>query len=195
MIEVKGTETRSFYFPASKPVAFSFYNSLPRIIPFLPRIFLVDTADEQHHRVVYRSVELNAYHVEIYCDLQVNPDEKNNVLYIQGYDGRQHYAPVKTKVGLTQVIGTGDFTITSRFYEEGEQTKIDYSLTLYSQIHRPFGLNFMPTAVLSNIVRRIVNYRIKEIVDHFVVASAEAYPQWAEANHTTSPTSPSPFVP
>jgi hypothetical protein len=178
MIEVKGTETRSFYFPAPIEEAFFFYNSLPRIVPFLPRIFLIDTADERHHRVVYRSVELNAYHVEIYCDLEVNPDERNNVLYIQGYDGRPHYPPVKTKVGLTEVIGMGDFEITSRFYEAGQRTKIDYSLTLHSEIHRPFGLNFMPTAVLSNIVMRIVNYRIKEIVDHFVVASTKAYPKW-----------------
>ncbi len=185
MIEVNGTETRSFYFPASKQDAFAFYNSLPRIVPFLPRIALIDTADERHHRVVYRSVELNAYHVQIYCDLQVNPDEENNVLYIQGYDGREHYPTIKTKVGLTEVIGTGDFKITSRFYEQGDKTKIDYSLTLYSAIHRPFGLNFMPTAVLSNIVGRIVNYRIKEIVDHFVTSSIAAYPQWAATAHSS----------
>lgn len=178
LIYVSGSARRSFSFPASRPVAFEFYSSLARIVPFLPRIHLVASAGDEIYRVAYRSVELGTYKVDIPCDLQVKLDYSQYVLHASPCN-IDLFPAVNIQSGFTSTSGKGEFTIISRFYENtATQTNIDYTLTLSSHLPRPTGLSIVPGAVMDGIVQRIVQMRITEIVDHFISASISAFDKW-----------------
>lgn len=188
-IEIFGAAKRSFTFPAPRPVAYEFYSFMPRIVPFLPRIELVATADNNLYRVAYRSLELNAYSVFIPCDLQVQVDETAELLQIDHVDTKI-FPAVKPYASLRAAEAQGKFHIRSHFKDDGaNQTRIDYELGLSSTLAKPLGLALVPTSVMVSIVERIVDIRINEIVDAFIVRSLAAYPAWL-AEHPQSPNLP-----
>ena len=181
MIDVFGAAERSFTIPAPRAVAYEFYSSLPRIVPFLPRIEMVGKGSETIYRVAYRSLELNAYSVFIPCDLEVQIDETCRLLRIDHVDTTL-FPKVEAHASLTSAVAQGKFRIRSHFYDDGpHQTRIEYSLGLSSTLPKPLGLLFVPASFMSNLVERIVNMRINEIVDEFIERSTAAYPAWASS--------------
>lgn len=180
LIHVSGSAYRSFHFPAPRPIAYEFYGSIPRIVPFLPRIVLVATAGHGRYRVAYRSRELNAYDVDIPCDLQVHLDDEERLLRIDYFE-EPLFPHVEPHATLRSCRATGRFHIQSKFFDEEEATRIEYNLSLSSDLPKPLGLMLVPTAVMSTVVQRIVNLRINEIVDQFIIRSIKAYPAWLAA--------------
>ena len=183
MIEVFGAADRSFTIPAPRPLAYEFYSSMPRLVPFLPRIEMVSEGVDNTYRVAYRSLELNTYSVFIPCDLRVELDQSQAVLKIDHVETEQ-FPKVEQYANLTSAVAQGKFRIRSLFYDDGpHQTRVEYSLGLSSVMPKPLGLLFVPASLMANIVERIVNMRINEIVDEFIKRSTAAYPQW-EREHT-----------
>ncbi|MCB0035358.1 MAG: hypothetical protein KDE51_15105 [Anaerolineales bacterium] len=174
-IEVFGSAERSFLFPAPRPVAYEFYSSLPRIIPFLPRIVLVQEGDDEIYRVAYRSRELSVYDVDIPCDLRLSTAEGPELLRIQHTDIHR-FPEVAPYATMRSCRAMGRFQIESRFQEAAaSQTMINYRLMLSSTLPKPLGLLLVPNSVMSGVVERIVQIRINEIVDHFVADSVAAF--------------------
>lgn len=176
-IEVFGSAERSFLFPAPRPIAYEFYSSLPRIIPFLPRIVLLQEGDDEIYRVAYRSRELSVYDVDIPCDLQISTAAGPELLRIQHTD-TQRFPKVISHATMRSCRAMGRFQIESRFLEAADdQTMINYRLMLSSTLPKPLGLLLVPSHVMSGVVERIVQIRINEIVDHFVANSVAAFAQ------------------
>lgn len=172
MIEVAGAVQRSFIFPASRPAAFAFYGDFSRIIGHLSHISLTRTYEDGRFRVLYDSTELGLYHIRIYCDAQVEPDQKKWVLRVKPLEGKP---PIKPQAGLNSSKAQGLYSSESVFHDEGGHTLIDYKLKLNAQLPPPLALKLVPGKILDEIAWNITHWRIHQIADSFIESSIAAF--------------------
>lgn len=176
MIKIAGSAQRSFIFPAELPMAYAYYSDLGRILNYLPHICLVQTYTYDRFRVLYNTLELGAYHIRIFCDLQaVMGGDKEQVLRIHPLQGVK---PIKPESGLNTTTTQGVFSMESVFGDKGAQTQIDYNLQLEAKLPTPLGLRLVPGGVVDSIAESIMEMRIHEIAEGFVDRSIEAFPHW-----------------
>jgi len=175
MITVAGSANRSFIFPADLPTAYAYYTDLSRILSYLPHIYIVRTYDDDQLRMCYNTVELGTYKIKIFCDLQADLDAERRALRVRPLAG---VSPVKARSGLRSTTAAGHFVSESLFFEEGNQTRIDYRLELRAKLPTPMGLRFVPGTVINGIASSITNRRIKDIADGFIERSIDAFPDW-----------------
>jgi len=174
MIHISGSAQRSFIFPAPLPLAYTFYADVGRLLNYLPHISLVRAFGPDSFRLLYHSLELGAYRIRIYADVQTTLEE-GWVIRVHPLRG---ITPVASKAGFHSATAQGYFSSRSAFHEEGDQTRIEYSLKLQGKLPTPKGLRFMPGSMVSHIAQSITNMRIREICDGFIERSIEAYPHW-----------------
>lgn len=74
MINITGSITRAFVFPAIPETALIYYSDISRVAAFLPHISLVHTYAPNQIRMLYETVELGAYTIQIYSDLESSVD-------------------------------------------------------------------------------------------------------------------------
>jgi hypothetical protein len=185
MIKVSGSIRRSFTVPAELPLAFAYYCDLGRILNYLPHIFLVRAYRYDRFRMLYSTVELGAYHIRIFCDIQARMDEKERALYVTSLEIEP---PVEPKAGIREATVQGVFSSKSVFHAAEKQTRIDYSLSLRAELPAPLGLRLMPRYVVNRIADNITRWRMREIADGFIDRSVDAYPFWlAEMEQTILP--------
>ena len=155
-LQINGEVRRSFVFPADIATAFAFYSDAERI-----------------YRMLYQSVELGIYRVQIYCDLEPVLDGQNYSLCFVSFQGEQ---PVSPQASLQSVTTQGAFSSESVFRDEGAQTRIDYRLHLQAALPVPPSARmFIPAAVLDLIAQSIMYRRIDEIADGFILKSIQSY--------------------
>jgi hypothetical protein len=176
VIKVVGSARRSFVFPAELPVAYAYYGDVGRILNYLPHICLVRAYKPDRFRMLYNTTELGTYHVRIYADVQTTL-EKGWVIRIHPLDGM---APVQARAGLNSSTAQGYFYSKSAFFDDGQQTRVEYSLQLRAELPTPLGLRFMPGVMVDGIARSITHMRIREITDGFIERSTSAFPHWLE---------------
>jgi len=175
MIQVTGSVSRSFVFPAELPITFAYYSDLGRILTYLPHITLVRAYSYNRFRVLYATTELSTYRVRIYCDLQADLDAKKQTLGVHSLDV---VTPVKAQAGLRSTTAQGFYGSRSVFAAAGDQTRIEYSLELHADLPIPLGLRFMPGAVVNRIAQNVTSWRIREIAEGFIERSIDAFPHW-----------------
>ena len=175
MIKVSGSVRRSFTIPAELPVAFAYYSDLGRILNYLPHILLVRAYQYDQFRMLYSTVELGAYRIRIFCDLQARLDEKERALNVTSLEIEP---PVKSAAGIRDTTAQGAFSSKSLFFAEGDATRIEYSLDLRANLPTPLGLRLMPSYFVNRIADNITRWRIREIADGFIDRSIDAYPFW-----------------
>lgn len=174
MIKVSGSAHRSFTFPGELPLVYAYYADVGRLLNFLPHICLVRDYGPDRFRLLYNTTELGTYHIRIYADVETMLD-KGWVLRVKPLGG---ISPVKSQAGISSTTAQGYFQSESVFYDEGEQTRIEYSLQLRADLPRPLGLRFMPGYAVKRIAHSITKMRIREIVEGFVDRSVDAFPHW-----------------
>lgn len=172
MIKVAGNVERSFVFPAPRAVAFRYYTQLQHIVRLLPHISLETVHTPSQLRVRYSTLELGLYRVTMLCDIEAIPDEQAWVLSIQPLP---ESPAVKQEANLYSLTGQGFYASQSIFQEDGEQTRIEYSLALWADLPVPFGAQFMPQPILNGLARTISNYRIHEIAEGFIQTTIEDF--------------------
>ncbi len=183
MIQVTGATERDYLFPAEPATALAYYNDLGRITDCLPHITLKKRVAPDHGRVLYQTRELGAYAIRIFCDLQTIADWDNLALTVRPATTA---VPVPAAAGLYSAQAHGRFASESRFYPNGQQTRIVYKLQLQAELPPPFSLHIIPGAVLNRIAASITNGRIHEIVNGFIEQSIAAFPQWREQQLTVN---------
>ncbi|MFQ5434204.1 MAG: hypothetical protein ACE5FD_04940 [Anaerolineae bacterium] len=181
MIQVTGATEREFTFPAEPATALAFYNDLGRITDCLTHITLEKQLAPDQGRVLYKTRELGAYTVRIFCDLQTIPDWNNLVLTVRPLENA---VPIPPSSGFYSTQAYGRFASESRFYPDGAHTRIAYKLQLEARLPSPFGLRLIPGGVLNHIAASITNGRIHEIVNGFIQKSIAAFPQWQKQQLT-----------
>jgi hypothetical protein len=174
MIEIAASSRRCFVFPAELRLAYAYYGDVERILTYLPHISLVRAHGPDSFRLLYSATELGSYHVRIVADVQARLDEGWRI-WVQPLDGMP---AIEAYAGLGSSETQGYFRSCSAFYEQGGETRIEYSLELQAELPIPVGLRFMPRAMMGRIVQSITKTRIREIVDGFVERSVAAFPHW-----------------
>ena len=177
MINIIGSIKRAFVFPATTKVALTYYSDLSRVAEFLPHITLVHAYTTNQIRMLYETVELGAYTIQIYSDLESHVDWQAMVLNV--YPVKIETAPpIQSETTMRQATGSGLFSIDTQFFDLGSQTRVEYTIRLKAELERPLGMRLMPKRVVSRIAQSITDERVKEIADGFIKSSIEAFPAW-----------------
>jgi hypothetical protein len=176
MINIDSTIQFSFMFPADMATTFTYYSDMARLVQHLKHIELADCEpeNEREYRLYYNTVELGSYHIHVYCDVRMDFVD-NNIIQITPVE---NYPPIKTKVTLNSTTARGYYTSEARFFAVGDQTRVEYSLSLNAHPPRPKGMRFMPSKMVDKIAQDITNHRVKEIADNFIDSSIDTFPVW-----------------
>jgi hypothetical protein len=173
MISIHGSIYRSYLFPANLDTAFDFYCDIDRIFHYLPHISIVNQYPHQRYRMLYHTTELGVYRVNIYCDLVVEIDRANSVILI--HPAEPAGSNTRGDVGLYSLVSQGEYTSSSKFVHQGDQTRIDYQFDLKADLPIPLGLRLVPNSVLDGIASSLARWRIDEIAEGFINRSLEAF--------------------
>lgn len=185
MINLTGSIKRAFVFPAIPKVALTYYSDISRVADFLPYITLVHTYTQSQIRMLYETVELGAYTIQIYSDLESSVDWEK--MLIEVYPVKIETAvPIQAETTMRLTKGQGLFLIESQFFDLGAQTRIEYAIRLKAELERPLGMRLMPKRVVNRIAQSITDERVREIADGFIKESVDAFPQWQANNQAVS---------
>lgn len=177
MIEVVGTTQLSFMFPADRITAYAYYLDMGRVVRSLPHIQFISAGLENSYRLAYDTIELGAYHIRIICDVQAETDDTAQVLRFLPVE---HDPQITDKASFNSATARGYYYSASHFFDEGEQTRIEYQLDLKAALPTPLALRVVPGKVLNKISYNITNWRIKEIAGGFIEDSITRFPQWLQ---------------
>ncbi|MCP5094010.1 MAG: hypothetical protein GY943_00500 [Chloroflexi bacterium] len=184
MIKVTGSIKRAFIFPADANTAVTYYSELTRIAQFMPHISLVEAYTEQQIRVLYKTLELGAYTIRIFCDIQNEVDQENLILHIKPLDIND---PVEANASVSTTTGQGIYSLQAQFFDvDSSQCRVEYKIFLEGELRRPLGMRLMPRRVVNRIAQNITNSRMREIADGFIEASVDAFSEWQAENQTTA---------
>ena len=173
MIKIAAKARFSFMFPADRKTTFEFYSDMSRMADYLMHIDLVST--QQDYRLYYNTVELGTYHIHVYCDVRMDlfPDE-----YTMFIVPVENLPAIETEVTFNATTTRGLYSSESFFYEEGDETRVEYTLTLEAMPPRPKGMRFMPGKMVDKIANNITNHRMREIDENFIESSIADFPRW-----------------
>ena len=183
MITLNGIVHRQFFFPADPLTTLIYFSDLSRIAFYLPHINVVESYTDNRVRIRYQTVELGAYTINIYCDLDLTVDVAGYVIQIDPLAGCPE---VEGDATLNATTGYGFYTSTARLTPvEDDGTNIDYHFHLESKLQRPRGLRMMPRRIVDRIAQSISLGRVQEIAEGFMESAIEAFPAWyAEQKRT-----------
>ena len=111
MITLNGIVHRQFFFPADPLTTMIYFSELSRIAIHLPHITVVDTYTDNQVRIRYQTVELGAYTINIYCDLDLTVDVAGYVIQVDPLAG---CPVVEGDATLNATTGYGYYTSTAR---------------------------------------------------------------------------------
>lgn len=175
MITLNGTVHRKFYFPADPLTTLVYFSRLSRVAYLLPHINVVDIHDDDKVRIRYQTVELGAYTINIFCDLQSTTDIRKQEILIAPLDG---YQAVNSSATLNSTTSYGYYSSSAQIYAEGDGTGIDYRFQFRSDLPRPRGLRMMPKRVVDRIAQSISLGRVEEIAEGFMQNALDAFDDW-----------------
>jgi hypothetical protein len=185
MINLTGSIKRAFVFPSSAQTALTYYSDISRVTEFLPYISLVHTYAHNQIRMLYETVELGAYTIQIYSDLESYVDWKKMLLHVYPVN-IETAVPVQAETSMRHSTGQGLFAIDTQFFDLGSQTRVEYAIRLKADLERPLGMRLMPKRVVKRIAQSITDERVREIADGFIKASIDAFPTWQANNQPMS---------
>ncbi len=172
MIPMAGSAERSFLFPAELPAAFAFLGDVKRSFAFLSYISLEGSYSEDEYRLHYHALEAGFYKVDIFCDVQVLREEHPCSLIIRSLPGK---APVKSAARWNAMTCQGIYESQSVFHQDGENTRVDFSIQLAASLPVPVTLRLVPPAMVSKSTHNILQQRIEEVSSAFIERSIRAY--------------------
>jgi len=177
MINITGSIKRAFIFPADIERTLAYYSELTRVATLLPHITLVQTYAPHQIRVLYESVELGAYNIQIYSDLESKVDFEEYALWVYPVKLKES-AAIEAKATSRTTTGQGLFAIDAQFFDLENQTRIEYHIRLQASLERPLGMRLMPRRVVNRIAQGITDNRIREIADGFIKQSIADFAAW-----------------
>ena len=175
MITLNGTIQRKFYFPADPLTTLIYFSDLSRVTYLLPHIAVVEAYSSDKVRIRYQTVELGAYTINIFCDLDSIVDLDNMEIVIGPLADCQQ---VTQEATLNATTGHGYYASTAKLSPEDDGTAIDYYFQFKSELLRPRGLRMMPKRVVDRIAHSISLGRVAEIAEGFMENALDAYDDW-----------------
>lgn len=182
MLKIAGSARFSFHLPTTPTAAMRYYSDLERIAKHLKHIDVVDAQEQSRYRLRYESTEMGAYTVTIFCDAQLRCLPKEHRILIEPID---NLPAIRPKAGMNSTEGRGNYTSEGIFVAEGNQTRIDYKLTLEAALPPPLGLRFMPGSITNKVAKGITTKRLREVASSFIHDSVRDFPLWFEQYRQT----------
>jgi hypothetical protein len=179
MITLDGTIQRKFSFPSDSQTTLLYFSDLERVIFFLPHINIVETYGSDGIRIRFQTVELGAYTINVYCDLAIEATPDTLAIRVYPLEGN---APASQEATLNSTCGYGFFNSEAILADDEDGTTIDFNFRFRAQLPRPRGLRMMPKRVVDRIAIGISKGRMEEMIEGFMAAALESFPQWLEAN-------------
>lgn len=175
MIKIAAKARFSFMFPADRKTTFEFYSDMGRMVQYLMHIEIVDTQPDCQYRLYYNTVELGTYHIHVYCDVQLKTDfNQSNISMVS----IENLPPIETDVTINATTARGFYSSEAFFYDEGDETRVEYTLSMQATPPRPKGMRFMPGKMVDKIASNITNHRMREIAENFIESSIADFPRW-----------------
>ena len=180
MIKIASSVNMSFMFPADQRTTFTYFSDIPRLVQYLHHIDLapLELSAANEYRLCYHTLELAAYHIIVYCDIRVELDDEACVIRLLPIN---NFPPVETKVTINSTTTRGYYASEGYFFPAGDQTRVEYHLSMNATPPRPIGMKFVPMRLVDSIAQNITRNRMKEIADGFIYNSLSAFPAWQEA--------------
>lgn len=175
MITLNGTIQRKFYFPADPLTTLIYFSDLSRVTYLLPHINVVNAYSSDKVRIRYQTVELGAYTINIFCDLEGTIDVEKQLIVIGPMAGNEE---VTSEATLNATTGHGYYSSSAQLFPEGDGTGIDYYFQFQSKLQRPRGLRMMPKRVVDRIAQSISSGRVEEIAEGFMKNALDAFDDW-----------------
>lgn len=176
MLKINGSARLSFTFPADRQTTFIYFSDMARLTSHLRYIEIDASFPDNRYRLRYDSSELNAYDIHVVCDVVLDATDRYNTIYVHPVQGS---IPVEAKATMSATFGQGFYSSEANFYDvEGDQTRIEYKLSLHAELPRPSSMRLMPGRVVDKIAQGITNKRIREIAEGFITDSIAAFPVW-----------------
>ena len=176
MLKINGSARLSFTFPADRQTTFISFSDMARLTSHLRYIEIDASFPDNRYRLRYDSSELNAYDIHVVCDVVLDATDRYNTIYVRPV---QVSIPVEAKATLSATFGQGFYSSEANFFDvEGDQTRIEYKLSLHAELPRPSSMRLMPGRVVDKIAQGITNKRIREIAEGFITDSIAAFPVW-----------------
>lgn len=184
MLKINGTARLSFTFPADCKTTFIYFSDMHRLVSHLRYIDLVAEYPDQQYRLYYQSSELNAYSIHVLCDVAIDISNKYNSIRVYPVERPE---PTENRATMQSTYGLGFYSSEAHFFDVGgDQTRIEYKLTLHADLPRPSSMRLMPHRVVDKIAQGITNKRIREIAEGFITDSIAAFPVWRSQEFQTS---------
>lgn len=183
MIKLQGATKREFNFPADPQTAIRFFSDFQRIALFLPHITVAAVYAPNALRMHYQSVEMGAYTINLFADVQSIVNIENGIIHIHPLKGK---TPVDSEATLNTSTCYGGFASKAIFFEDGDESFIEYHLKLAAKLPRPRGLRMMPGRVVNRIAKSISEGRVREIADGFMTNALAAFPEWHAQQQMTT---------
>lgn len=176
-ITISSGATIALMFPAKRPIAYSYFSDMRRLVDHLKHIALVTCEQDSAgaFRLHYHTVELGTYQIHVYCDARLELFGNRRIMRIVPCE---NLPPIETRVGLNSTTTRGFYSSEALFYDAGDQTRIEYKLKMEARAPRPKGLRFMPGRMVNAIAHNITTHRMQEIAENFVESSLAAFPEW-----------------
>mgnify|MGYP000854127501 CR=1 FL=1 len=177
MIKLAGGVSLAFRFPAPLPVAFAYYSDLRTVLHYLPHVEVNHVYGDDHFRLYYNSVEFGGYTMHIYCDIRATFEDSLHMIRIVPEESPPE---VEERAGINSSTARGTFTSQGLFFDEGQETRIEYEFELYSNLPRPLGMRLMPQRMVNGIASNVARTRMREVAQGFIERSLAAFPEWCQ---------------
>jgi hypothetical protein len=165
-IHIYGAVQRTFIYPARIETAFAHYLDPYRLFRWLKHVGLVQDYGENRFRVLYHTTEMGVYGVSLYCDIEVITDLETRTIRVQPFEGQ---ARVPAHASMQNLTAQGTFFSESIFHDGGDETSIDYHLSLDASMPVPLAAQVLiPKSVLGKIAQSIAMHRMDEIANEFI---------------------------
>lgn len=176
MLRINGTAKLSFTFPADRQTTFIYFSDMHRLVSHLRYIDLAAEYPGQQYRLLYHSSELNAYDIHVMCDVALDTSDRYNTIRVFPIKGREL---IENRATMQSTYGEGFYSSEANFFDvAGDQTRIEYKLSLHADLIRPTSMRLMPLRVVDKIAQGITSKRIREIAEGFITDSIAVFPIW-----------------
>ncbi len=178
MIRIAVTDQRTFTLPAGLATTMAYFGDFARTIRDLDHLSLVKTYAADQYRILYSAAEAGVFHVEFYCDLQVQYDERSQVIRVIPLAG---ILPVSPKVTFNSMTGQGYYASQALFHSTGPNTTVQYAVEIKAEVPKRLEFKWVPDALVKRVVENLVSQRLQVITDGFIARSIKSLRQAAQA--------------
>jgi len=175
MIKIAASARFSFTFPADRVTTYEFYSDITRLVKYLQHIELESAGPDYQYRLYYNTVELGTYHIHVYCDVRLDLVPGHHTMRMVSIE---NLPPIETEVTINATKTRGYYSSEAFFHDEGDQTRVEYTLKMLAKPPRPKGMRFMPSKMVDKIANNITNNRMREIAEYFIESSIADFSTW-----------------